>query len=433
MPNSMPAAEAAPSRRTPGHVAGSWVLAYVALLPFPGLAEAVLTLGAAFALVQLVRWRRRAGAPVLTSGAAGLTTVLFLAFWLPQAVAAVDAADPGRAWGKALGALRYLPFLWLAAIAVARGPARFRVFAGIGCIALAWTLDALLQPLLGTSPVLWLLERASLAVAAAPLCTPDDWQAVGRFNGVFSECNPKLGQVLAVLAPFALFLGVRRRAWLVLAALVGLAVLLSGSRAAWLSYALVVLASAGPVLGRRGLAVLLLGGVLALGAAAAWLPGMAERVQRTAAVLDDPATGLDQALSGRGRIWAGAACMIAGHPVNGVGVRGFRREWADCDPRPGEPAAWGEGPALHAHQLVLEILAETGVLGLLFWLAGAALAVRAWRYAAPEARQRARPAAVAIAVAVFPLNTHLAVYSAFWGGITLLLAALYAGALLARD
>jgi hypothetical protein len=32
-----------------------------------------------------------------------------------------------------------------------------------------------------------------------------------------------------------------------------------------------------------------------------------------------------------------------------------------------------------------------------------------------------------------PFNTQLAFYSSFWGGLTLLLAALYAGSLLARD
>ena len=34
---------------------------------------------------------------------------------------------------------------------------------------------------------------------------------------------------------------------------------------------------------------------------------------------------------------------------------------------------------------------------------------------------------------VFPFNTHLAFYSTFWGGLTLMLAALYAGSLLARE
>ena len=40
---------------------------------------------------------------------------------------------------------------------------------------------------------------------------------------------------------------------------------------------------------------------------------------------------------------------------------------------------------------------------------------------------------LALAATVFPFNTHLAFYSTFWGGLTLLLAALYAGSLLARD
>ena len=139
------------------------------------------------------------------------------------------------------------------------------------------------------------------------------------------------------------------------------------------------------------------------------------------------------ALSGRTRIWGAALCMARQHPVNGVGARGFREAFAACDPDAGETPAWGRGPAFHAHQIVFEILSETGVIGLLFWLAGVALAVRAWRYADQAARRAARPAMFALAVTVFPLNTHLAFYSTFWGGLTLLLAALFAGSLLARD
>ncbi|MEO5630014.1 MAG: O-antigen ligase family protein, partial [Thermomonas sp.] len=42
-------------------------------------------------------------------------------------------------------------------------------------------------------------------------------------------------------------------------------------------------------------------------------------------------------------------------------------------------------------------------------------------------------AMLALAVTVFPLNTHLASYSTFWGGVLLLLSALYAGSLLSRE
>ena len=121
------------------------------------------------------------------------------------------------------------------------------------------------------------------------------------------------------------------------------------------------------------------------------------------------------------------------HPLNGVGPRQFRLAFAGCDPAPGERAAWGVGPAFHAHQIVLEILSETGAIGLLLWLAGLALARRAWRYAEPAAREAAYPAMLALAVTVFPFNTHLAFYSSFWGSATLLLAALFAGSLLGRE
>jgi len=88
----------------------------------------------------------------------------------------------------------------------------------------------------------------------------------------------------------------------------------------------------------------------------------------------------------------------------------------------GRVGAAGVALALHA-----------GVLGLLLWLAAVAQAWRAWRYAPMAARERARPAMLALAVTVFPLNTHLAFYSAFWGGLTVLLAALFAGSLLAHE
>ena len=70
-------------------------------------------------------------------------------------------------------------------------------------------------------------------------------------------------------------------------------------------------------------------------------------------------------------------------------------------------------------------------IGLLLWLSGLALAWRAWRFSDAVAREHARPAMLALVVTVFPFNTHLAFYSTFWGGFTLLLAALYAGSLLA--
>ena len=416
--------------------APAWVLAFVALWPAPGYAEGVLALGALAGLIKLVGSRFRGGNALLSGPAWALTSVLFFAYWLPEAFSAIDAMDRGRALREALVDMRYLPFLWIVAAAVADDAGRRRTFGGLAIIVGVWTLDALVEAATGASPLFSGIDAVKQAISGHGMCTAAQIAAADRLGGVLGPCNLKLGIVLASLSPFALD-AMRRRfgrlGWLAAAVGIGLVVLLAGSRASWLTYGLVLLWTGWRTLGPRKLLMVGAFGALALVAATLLVPQVRERVERTTHVLTADSKGVDTALSGRTRIWSAAVCMAREHPVNGVGARGFRQAFPACDPQPGVIAAWGEGAALHAHQLVLEILSETGGIGLLLWLAGAALAWRAWRYADVVARDRARPAMLALAVTVFPLNTHLASYSTFWGGVLLMLSALYAGSLLGRE
>ena len=395
-----------------------------------------MVLGALAAVVRLLLVRFRGGTRLLSGRAWALTSVLFFSYWMPEALSAVDALDHARALREAAVDLRYLPFLWLVAASVADARSRRVTFSGLGIIVAVWTVDALLQALSGTSPLFWAIDSLKQAISGHPMCSLEQAARADRLSGVLGPCNLKLGVVIASLSPFALHLASRRMGvagWLCAAAAIGLVVLLAGSRAAWLTFALVLVFSGWTLLGWKRLLAVMAFGAVALAVLTATSPNVRDRVQRTAHVLTAEEEGVDMALSGRTRIWGAALCMARQHPVNGVGARGFRSAFPACDPEPGEPAAWGEGPAFHAHQIVLEILSETGALGLLFWLAGVALALRAWNYAGLAARRTARPAMLALAVTVFPFNTHLAFYSTFWGGLTLLLAALFAGSLLARD
>ena len=416
--------------------APAWVLAFVALWPAPGYAEAVLALGAIAGIARLLLSRFRGSAVLLSGPAWALTSVLFFAYWLPEAISALDAADRARALREALVDLRYLPFLWIVASAVASEEGRRRTFAGLAVIVGVWALDALVEAAVGTSPLFRAIDQAKQAISGHGMCTLAEIAAADRLSGVLGPCNLKLGIVLASLSPFALDAAGKRYGrfgWLAAATTVGFVILLAGSRASWLSYGLVLVWTGWRTLGwRRLLGVLGLGLALLL-AAALVSPSVAERLDRSTAVLTGNAAGVDHALSGRTRIWSAALCMAREHPLNGIGARGFREAFPACDAEHGELAAWGTGPALHAHQIVLEVLSETGAIGLLLWLAGAAMAWRAWRYADPAAREHARPAMLALAVSVFPFNTHLAAYSTFWGGVLLLLAALYAGSLLNRE
>jgi O-antigen ligase len=416
--------------------APAWVLIFVALWPMPGYAEGVMVLGALAAIIRLLLARFRGSSRLLSSPAWALTSVMFLTYWLPELISAVEAVDSARALRESIVDLRYLPFLWLVAAAVANERGRRTTFGGLAIIVAIWTTDALLQVVSGTSPLFWSLDQLKLLSSGHSMCTPEDVQALDRLSGFLGPCNLKLGVVLASLSPFVLF-GAGRRfgmiGWVLAATAVGVVIILAGARAAWITYALVLVFSGLPLLGWKRLLAVFAFGALALVALGVSSPQLRERLDRTSQALAADEDGVDMALSGRTQIWGAAWCMVKEQPINGVGVRGFRKAFPDCDPLHGGRPAWGHGPALHAHQLVLEVLSETGGIGLLLWLAGAALAWRAWRYATPQAKERARPAMLALAVTVFPFNTHLAFYSTFWGGLTLMLAALYTGSLLARE
>lgn len=426
----------APAQPTEGwRWAPHWVLAFVALWPAPGYAEGVMVLGALAAIFLLLRSRFRGDTALLSTPAWALTSVLFFAYWLPQLISAFDAVDHARAFRESLVDLRYLPFLWLVAGAVADDRGRRITFAGLAIIVGVWTLDALAEVTFGTSPLFWGIDALKQAISGRPMCTEAQLAAADRLGGILGPCNLKLGVVLASLSPFALYAAGRRFGaigWVVAVALVGIVIVFAGSRASWITYALVLVLSGWRLLGWKKLLGVLVGGAVAIAMLSFVSPDVGKRIERTMHAMQASESGVDTALSGRTRIWGAALCMTRENPVNGVGARGFREAFDDCDPSGGEAAAWGEGPAFHAHQIVLEILSETGILGLLLWLAGAALAWRAWRYSDDVAKERARPAMLALAVTVFPLNTHLAFYSTFWGGLTLMLAALYAGSLLAR-
>ncbi|MEO6690327.1 MAG: O-antigen ligase family protein, partial [Dokdonella sp.] len=157
------------------------------------------------------------------------------------------------------------------------------------------------------------------------------------------------------------------------------------------------------------------------------------RIERSLLALDGTEAALDDASAGRLSIWRTAIAMSEAHPITGVGARGFRYAY------PRYAAAHdhfidtaSDTGASHAHQIVLEVLSETGIFGLAFWLVGTWLALRAWARADLQARARAFAPGLALIAMCFPVNTHLAFYSAWWGLLFWWLLALYCAALSAQ-
>nr|WP_193570571.1 O-antigen ligase family protein [Luteibacter yeojuensis] len=390
-----------------------------ALLPFGRSAE----LGVFLALVGCVLLLVREPAALRHHPGAKLFLWLFAAYAGAALVSAVDAVAPGKSWGTVAGILRFAPLGIYTCFAMRR-PGKVRaLYVATAAVVAVWVADAWVQALTGYG----------LAGASDP----------ERLSGIFGATNLKLGPALSALAPFLLWAARERwgRRGLVLAFLLALGpVLLSGSRASWLCYALVAVAFLWREAGSpRRFAVACAGAALAvtMAAALAWQvsPRFRDRVAHTVPALSGTAAGVDTALTGRLDIWTTALRLYATHPVNGVGVRGFRVAYPSMA-APGdhfltiEKCGEGEG-ACHAHQVVLEVATETGTIGLLAWLAAAVFAVRTWWRAGAVARARAFPPTVALVAILFPLNTHMAFYSAWWGLLAAWLFSVWAAALFA--
>ena len=391
----------------------------IALLPFGRSAE----LGTFLCFVGIAFAWRRNGSGLLTSPSARLLFWLLACYIGAALLSAFTAVVPGKSWTTVLGLLRYLP-LGLYACYAMRGEQRLHGFyAAVAAVIAFWVLDAWMQMLTG-----W-----SLRGHAEP----------ERISGLFGADDPKLGPTLAVLSPFALW--VSRQRWglrgliFVFLLLLG-PVMLSGSRAAWLCYGLVALVfawrEAGSLL--RFVAICAMGAaILLVAGGVAWKTSTRfdARMQRTLTALSGNEQDLNQAMTGRLDIWHNSLRIIAAHPFTGVGVRDFRYAYPQFAPAndhfmTAETCGEGEG-ACHAHQIVLEILTETGAIGLLLWLTGAAIAWRAWRRVGEVGRAAAFPVSVSLAVMLFPINTHLAFYSAWWGLLFAWLLGLWCAALYA--
>src|SRR5690606_16349665 len=161
-----------------------------------------------------------------------------------------------------------LPCLWLAAAAVAEASSRRTTLGGLAIIVAAWTLDALVQAIAGTSPLFWGIDSLKQAISGHGMCPVAETARVDRLSGVLGPCNLKLGVVMASLSPFALHVAARRfgsAGWMVVAAAIGLVVLLAGARAAWLTFGLALVLSGWQLLGWKRLLGVFVFGAIALG------------------------------------------------------------------------------------------------------------------------------------------------------------------------
>lgn len=391
-----------------GVLAANWqwmlVLAVIPLMATKTLFNVPVVLLGAGGLVMLARGR---GA-LLGAPAVRLLLALFLCIWIPMLTALPDAVNRERSLLTALSFLRF-PFAGLFVLAaLATAPARRRLLMGVLTIALIWSLDALLQAVTGMD-----------VFGYPPIGS--------KLSGMFYP-NLTMGLVLGVLTPLCLeavrLLAQKRRwAWL-LAVPFAVAVLLSGNRNAWFMFALGFTAYLGYLLYARGWRprprelLLPLVAFALLATVAVWqFPSIVHRFQATEALFSTNFAQADRATSYRLSIWVTAVRVIESHWLNGVGPRGFRYVYAQYA---GPHNFWmqdGRSGVTHPHQFMLEIAADTGLLGVAGYVLFIVIGLRSLLRLPRDRRAPAFPFFTAAAVAFFPLDNHMAFYASYWSTI----------------
>ena len=391
------------------------LLAFVALLPFEPLYNAPLIALGALGLLRVGSGRVRLGSPENR-----FLCIAFLCVWLPMLASLPDAVNPIESIRKTASLCVY----FFAGVYVIGAYTRFRdldvILAGTTAICVLWCLDGLWQFFTGAS---WF---------GVPYREGD------RLPGPF-DLNGRIGYVLASFTPLC-FEAVRRtsRRWpwspVLLVPFVTI-IILSGSRASWGALAV---ASAGYLLFlvrwpdrpcRKSKWVA--GTYAAMGLAAAlavWAkPDPLIRAWEVVEPRLDPLPGLwsgnreqtEKALTYRLSIWETAANMFSTHWLNGVGPRGFRYAYREHNPKSdyflmrdgSEPAA------LSPHLPVLEIMVETGTIGLLGYALLAASFLARLRRLGLDSLRSTYPYALALIVVLFPLNGHLSFHGVLSSGL----------------
>jgi O-antigen ligase len=156
-------------------------------------------------------------------------------------------------------------------------------------------------------------------------------------------------------------------------------------------------------------------------------PKFAQRVDQSLAALDFSYAGLETAGSLRLHLWRNALAAMEDYPVNGVGVRAYRYAYPHYA-KPGDIFISEDGTgAIYAHQLLLEVGSETGIIGLVGMLVFFVIFIRAgWGGSYHSLAWAAWLGAFAW---LFPINTHTALYSAYWSLLIGWLAAVSASEL----
>lgn len=334
--------------------------------------------------------------------------LLFFCLWIPLLISFADTVNYIRSAETVFPYLRFL-FFGIYVLYEIRSPGVLdKIRNAVFIIIAFWCIDAVIQ----------LLFKVDLfGYPYRP----------GDISGMFYPRNT-IAHVTACLSPFY-FDAIRKRSdrlrwlWLLLLPLV-VVILSSGRRASWIMlavscagylYYLFRLNSSSGYLLKKMIPVAAVIGIVCV-TVIATNQQLRDRINITMGIFSGDYQEFDIATARRLPIWNTAVAMFKDNWINGIGPRGFRyayRQYSSPDDY------WvkngGTLPTTQPHQIILEVLSETGVIGVV----GLALFVYVFYRLVKNNNLlfNTYPSLLAILVAIFPFNTNMAFYGSYWASM----------------
>ena len=385
-----------------------FALLLVAWQPFPGEYRVPLVGSALLGLA--LTWRGEWRAVAEPAKRLGL---LLLCLLIPGLLSIPTSVAPSKSWGEIVSVV----LVGLAGLSVLYGLRRQQdhrwLQSGLVIVISAWIGDGLLQALTGAD-VFGITPKAE-----------------GMINGPFTT-NGIFGIIVAALTPLVLWEPLKQRQRWAIALLSGIVVtvILSGQRNNLLLLALGLIALSS-LWSRRTRLV----GAAALVAIAVAVYQFAPTLQQRSnwmissgkematslqGLQDNPGDtksskrlfdSLNRFTSDRAFLVDAGLKMIRDRPLTGVGINAFRPAYPLYAQL--KPHGHRDKPT-HAHNIYLELTAETGLIGLGGLLLAIGLGWRWFALACQERQRMAAPYAATLLVMLFPLTTHTVLFAAFY-------------------
>ena len=340
---------------------------------------------------------------------------LFLCLWVPMLLAFPDAVNPSR---SAQTVFPYLRFLFAGIFIIhelSKNDECFKIFIyGVFFIVTFWCIDASIQFFIGYN-LLGFPYRA------------------GEITGMFYPRNT-ISHVCAILSPICFYVVSRhssRNKWVWLSIIpLFFVVLISGRRAAWVmlalcSFGFIIFLYLSSTNKNKTLRLIMIIscviGVILTSTIMLNQPTR-DRFETTLRLFNFDHESINAATAFRLHIWQTAYSIFKERPINGIGPRGFRfiyHEYAKSD----DIFIKTGVPPTQPHLMLLEILAETGIIG----LAGFLLLF----YFLIKSRRKIKNISyefvflIPVLVSLFPFNSHMAFYGSIWASMIWLLMAIY--------